>query len=36
MNDLSKFEYLDLITDEPYIIGQKVGFKDLTPLHNEV
>lgn len=35
MNDLSKFEYLDLITEEPYIIGQKVGFKDLTLLHNE-
>ena len=34
MNDLSKFEYLDLIIEEPYIIGQKVGFKDLTKLHN--
>lgn len=35
MNKLSKLEYLDLITEEPYIIGQKVGFKDLTILHNE-
>lgn len=35
MNKLSKIEYLDLVTDEPYIIGQKVGFKDLTILHNE-
>ena len=35
MNEINKFEYLDLITDEPYIIGQKVGFKDLTKLHNE-
>lgn len=35
MNDLSKLEYLDLITEEPYIIGQKIGFKDLTLLHNE-
>lgn len=35
MNELSKIEYLDLVTDEPYIIGQKVGFKDLTILHNE-
>lgn len=35
MNDLSKFEYLDLITEEPYIIGQKLGFKDLTTLHNQ-
>ncbi len=35
MNDLSKLEYLGLITEEPYVIGQKVGFKDLTVLHNE-
>lgn len=35
MNELSKVEYLDLVTDEPYIVGQKVGFKDLTILHNE-
>lgn len=35
MNKLSKIEYLDLVADEPYIIGQKVGFKDLTILHNE-
>lgn len=35
MNKLSKVEYLDLVTDEPYIIGQKVDFKDLTTLHNK-
>ncbi len=35
MNNLNKFEYLDLIIEEPYIIGQKVGFKDLTLLHNK-
>ena len=35
MNKLSKLEYFDLVTEEPYIIGQKVGFKDLTILHNE-
>lgn len=26
---------LDLLFDEPYIIGHWVGFKDLTTLHNE-
>lgn len=27
-------EYLDLICDEPYIIGHELGFEDLTELHN--
>ena len=30
-----KTEYLDLICEEPYIIGQELGFPDLTVLHNE-
>lgn len=30
-----KTEYLDLIYDEPYIIGHELGFPDLTVLHNE-
>ena len=34
MNDGAK-KYLDLIYEEPYKIGQWLGFKDLTPLHNE-
>lgn len=34
MNSESK-EYLDQITDEPYKIGQWLGFEDLTELHNE-
>lgn len=32
--NLSKIDYLDLITDEPYILGKLVGFEDLTELHN--
>lgn len=35
MNTLSKNEILDLIWEKPYKIGQWVGFKDLTELHNE-
>lgn len=33
--ELTKYDYLDLIYEEPYIIGQKLGFKDFTLLHNE-
>ena len=33
--ELTKFDYLDLIYEEPYKIGQWLGFKDLKPLHNE-
>ncbi len=32
--ELTKYDYLDLIYEEPYKIGQWVGFKDLTELHN--
>ena len=32
---LTKYDYLDLIRDEPYKIGQWLGFTDLKPLHNE-
>lgn len=32
---LSKKQILDTIYDEPYKIGQWVGFKDFTELHNE-
>lgn len=28
-------DYLDLIYDEPYMIGKWLGFNDLTELHNE-
>lgn len=28
-------EYLDLMCDEPYILGKELGFPDLTLLHNE-
>ena len=28
-------EYLDLMYDEPYILGKELGFPDLTLLHNE-
>lgn len=31
----SKKEILDLLWNDPYKIGQWVGFKDLTALHNE-
>lgn len=34
MNSEAK-EYLDQIIDEPYKIGQWLGFEDLTELHNE-
>lgn len=30
-----KLEYLELLTEEPYIFGQLLGFKDLTKLHND-
>ncbi|MBR4266476.1 MAG: hypothetical protein IKQ46_10530 [Bacteroidales bacterium] len=31
-----KYEYIDLMTDEPYILGQMLGFKDLRrDLHND-
>lgn len=33
--ELTKYDYLDLIKDEPYKIGQLLGFKDLGTLHNE-
>lgn len=33
--ELTKYDYLDLIYEEPYKIGQWLGFKDLTILHNE-
>lgn len=29
-----KKEYLDLMCDEPFIIGHELGFPDLTKLHN--
>lgn len=32
---LTKYDYLDLIYDEPYKLGHWVGFQDLTLLHNE-
>lgn len=32
---MTKEEVLEVISEEPYRIGQWVGFKDLTPLHNE-
>ena len=31
----TKAEVLDLLYTEPYKIGQWVGFKDLTPIHNK-
>lgn len=34
METLTREDYLDLVTEEPYIIGQKLGFSDLTELHN--
>lgn len=33
--ELTKYDYLDLIYEEPYKIGHWLGFKDLTELHNE-
>lgn len=33
--ELTKYDYLDLIYDEPYKIGQWLGFNLLTKLHNE-
>lgn len=33
--ELTKYDYLDLIYEEPYIIGHKLGFTDLTLMHNE-
>ena len=33
--ELTKYDYLDLIYDEPYKIGQWLGFNLLTELHNE-
>ena len=32
---LTKYDYLDLLYDEPYKIGHWLGFTDLTELHNE-
>lgn len=32
---LTKYDYLDLIHEEPYKIGHWLGFTDLTELHNE-
>lgn len=32
---LTKRDYLDLITEEPYVIGRALGFTDLTELHNK-
>lgn len=32
---LTKYDYLDLIYDEPYKIGQWLGFDKLTLLHNQ-
>ncbi len=33
--ELTKYDYLDLIYDEPYKIGQWLGFNLLTELHNK-
>lgn len=33
--ELTKYDYLDLIYEEPYKIGHWLGFTDLTELHNE-
>lgn len=33
--ELTKYDYLDLIYDEPYKIGRWLGFDLLTELHNE-
>ena len=33
--ELTKYDYLDLIYDEPYKIGQWLGFTLLTELHND-
>lgn len=33
--ELTKYDYLDLIYEEPYKIGQWLGFDLLTELHNE-
>ena len=35
MNTLNRNQVLDLIWKEPYKIGHWVGFKDLTPMHND-
>ncbi len=35
MSTSERNKYLDLIIDEPYIIGHWLGFKDLKPMHNE-
>lgn len=32
---LTKYDYLDLIYEEPHIIGHWLGFEDLTALHSE-
>ena len=31
----SKLDYLELLTDEPYILGHMLGFTELTELHND-
>ena len=33
--EITKYDYLDLIYDEPYKIGQWLGFNLLTELHND-
>ena len=33
--EVTRFDYLDLLYDEPYIIGKALGFRDFTEIHNE-
>ena len=33
--EISKYDYLDLIKNEPYKIGQALGYKDFSKLHND-
>lgn len=33
--ELTRYDYIDLLKNEPYKIGHFLGFKDLTLLHNE-
>ncbi len=33
--EVTKFDYLDLMYDEPYIIGKALGFRDFTKIHND-
>ena len=32
--EISKYDYLDLIQNEPYKIGQALGYRDFNELHN--